>query len=98
MLQPRATGEHADPIVTPEYSGLVVHDLIRPVRETVDPIDAAAQQDVPDVLPRNRHRPLGTLTHERLVSDWRELGYSEEVYEKVFYRNAEAFFPNAAPK
>ena len=39
-----------------------------------------------------------TLTHERLVSDWRELGYSEEVYEKVFYRNAEAFFPNAAPK
>ncbi len=33
-----------------------------------------------------------TLTLERLTSDWRELGYSEEVYEKIFYRNAEAFF------
>jgi uncharacterized protein len=38
-----------------------------------------------------------TLTLERLTSDWRELGYSEEVYEKVFYRNAEAFFPGATP-
>jgi predicted TIM-barrel fold metal-dependent hydrolase len=37
-----------------------------------------------------------TLTLERLVEDWRSLGYPEEVYEKVFYRNAEAFFPNAA--
>ena len=37
-----------------------------------------------------------TLTHERLVDDWRSLGYSEEVYEKVFHRNAEAFFPGAA--
>jgi predicted TIM-barrel fold metal-dependent hydrolase len=36
-----------------------------------------------------------TLTLERLVEDWRSLGYSEEVYEKVFYRNAEAFFPGA---
>jgi uncharacterized protein len=39
-----------------------------------------------------------TLTLERLVDDWRSLGYSEEVYEKVFYKNAEAFFPGAAPK
>jgi len=38
-----------------------------------------------------------TLTLERLLDDWRALGYSEEVYEKVFYRNAEGFFPNAAP-
>ncbi len=38
-----------------------------------------------------------TLTLERLVDDWRSLGYSEEVYEKVFYRNAEGFFPDAAP-
>lgn len=37
-----------------------------------------------------------TLTHERLIEDWRGLGYSEEVYEKVFHRNAEAFFPGAA--
>jgi hypothetical protein len=39
-----------------------------------------------------------TLTLERLEKDWRELGYAEDVYEKVFHRNAEAFFPNAAPK
>ena len=39
-----------------------------------------------------------TLTHERLISDWRELGYKEEVYEKIFHRNAEGFFPGAAPK
>ena len=39
-----------------------------------------------------------TLTHERLVNDWREIGYAEEVYEKIFHRNAEAFFPGAAPK
>jgi uncharacterized protein len=38
-----------------------------------------------------------TLTLERLVDDWRSLGYSEEVYEKVFHRNAEGFFPDAAP-
>ncbi len=38
-----------------------------------------------------------TLTHERLVDDWRALGYAEDVYEKVFHRNAEAFFPGAAP-
>jgi predicted TIM-barrel fold metal-dependent hydrolase len=39
-----------------------------------------------------------TLTLERLVEDWRGLGYSEEVYAKVFHSNAEAFFPGAAPK
>ena len=39
-----------------------------------------------------------TLTLERLVEDWRGLGYSDEVYEKVFHSNAEAFFPGAAPK
>ncbi len=39
-----------------------------------------------------------TLTLERLVDDWRSLGYTEEVYEKIFHRNAEAFFPGAAPK
>ena len=38
-----------------------------------------------------------TLTLERLVEDWRSLGYPEEVYEKIFHRNAEAFFPGAAP-
>lgn len=37
-----------------------------------------------------------TLTLERLTDDWRNLGYSEEVYEKVFHRNAEGFFPGAA--
>jgi predicted TIM-barrel fold metal-dependent hydrolase len=39
-----------------------------------------------------------TLTLERLVEDWRSLGYTEEVYEKVFHRNAETFFPGAAQK
>jgi uncharacterized protein len=37
-----------------------------------------------------------TLTLERLMDDWRGLGYSDDVYEKVFHRNAEAFFPNVA--
>ncbi|MFZ4649312.1 MAG: amidohydrolase family protein [Rubrivivax sp.] len=30
--------------------------------------------------------------YERLVSDWRELGYSEDVLERVFHRNAERLF------
>ncbi len=38
-----------------------------------------------------------TLTLERLMEDWKGLGYSDEVYEKVFHRNAEAFFSDAAP-
>jgi predicted TIM-barrel fold metal-dependent hydrolase len=32
------------------------------------------------------------ITYERLESDWRAEGYSEETLEKVFSRNAEAFF------
>ena len=32
------------------------------------------------------------LTYERLVGEWREQGYKEEILEKVFHRNAEAFF------
>ena len=31
------------------------------------------------------------LGYERLVGDWRNLGYEDEVLEKVFHRNAEAF-------
>ena len=31
------------------------------------------------------------LSYERLVGDWRNLGYEDEVLEKVFHRNAEAF-------
>ncbi len=30
--------------------------------------------------------------YERLVADWETLGYSPEVLEKVFYKNAESFF------
>lgn len=30
--------------------------------------------------------------YERLVADWESLGYSREILEKVFYRNAESFF------
>ena len=37
-----------------------------------------------------------TLTLERLTDDWRSLGYSDDVYAKVFYRNAEGYFPGAA--
>ena len=36
------------------------------------------------------------LKYEMMVDRWRGLGYSEEVLEKVFYRNAEAYFPGAA--
>jgi len=36
------------------------------------------------------------LKYEMLVERWRELGYTEEVLEKVFHKNAEAYFPNAA--
>jgi uncharacterized protein len=35
------------------------------------------------------------LKYEMMVERWRGLGYSEEVLEKVFYRNAEAYFPSA---
>lgn len=36
------------------------------------------------------------LKYEMMVERWRGLGYSEEVLEKVFYRNAEAYFPGAS--
>ena len=39
-----------------------------------------------------------TLTLERLVDDWRSLGYTEEVYEKVFHRNAENFLSRRGSK
>jgi uncharacterized protein len=38
------------------------------------------------------------LTFERLLPAWKAEGYSEEVLEKVLYRNAEAYFPGAAPQ
>jgi len=31
------------------------------------------------------------LKYERLVDDWRKLGYSQEILEKVFFRNAERY-------
>ena len=37
------------------------------------------------------------LKYEMVVDRWRSLGYSDEVLEKVFHRNAEAYFPGAAP-
>jgi predicted TIM-barrel fold metal-dependent hydrolase len=36
------------------------------------------------------------LKYEFQLERWRSLGYSESVLEKVFYRNAEAYFPGAA--
>ena len=32
------------------------------------------------------------LSYERLVREWREKGYTEQILEKVFHKNAEAFF------
>src|SRR6185437_3340305 len=37
------------------------------------------------------------LRYERVIADWRAEGYSEEVLEGVFHRNAEAYFPGAKP-
>jgi predicted TIM-barrel fold metal-dependent hydrolase len=31
------------------------------------------------------------LSYDRLVNDWRQLGFSKEILEKVFFRNAELF-------
>jgi len=31
------------------------------------------------------------LSYDKLIGDWRNLGYSDEVLEKVFHKNAEAF-------
>ncbi len=36
------------------------------------------------------------LKYEFMVERWRGLGYSDAVLEKVFHRNAEAYFPGAA--
>ena len=38
-----------------------------------------------------------TVTLERLVDDWRTLGYAEDVYEKIFTASR-GFLPGAAPK
>jgi predicted TIM-barrel fold metal-dependent hydrolase len=38
------------------------------------------------------------LTFERLLPAWQAERYSEEVLAKVLYRNAEAYFPGAAPE
>lgn len=35
------------------------------------------------------------LKYEMLVERWRSLGYPEDILEKVFHRNAEAYFPGA---
>ena len=35
------------------------------------------------------------LLFERVVPTWHAEGYSQEVLEKVFHRNAEAYFPAA---
>lgn len=35
------------------------------------------------------------LKYEMMVERWRGLGYPESVLEKVFYKNAESYFPNA---
>jgi len=36
------------------------------------------------------------IGYERLVSDWQKEGYSEEILQKVFRRNAEAYFAGMA--
>ena len=36
------------------------------------------------------------LKHEFVVERWRGLGFTEEVLDKVFWRNAERYFPGAA--
>jgi predicted TIM-barrel fold metal-dependent hydrolase len=38
------------------------------------------------------------FTYERLVADWRALGYEDEVLEKLFHRNAEALFAKFMPQ
>jgi len=35
------------------------------------------------------------LEYEKIVADWRSLGYGEEVVQKLLYRNAEAYFTGA---
>ncbi len=38
------------------------------------------------------------FTYERLVADWRALGYDEEILGKLFHRNAEALFAKCMPQ
>lgn len=38
------------------------------------------------------------LKFEKMYDHWRSLGYTDAVLEKVLYKNAEAYFPGAAPK
>jgi uncharacterized protein len=38
------------------------------------------------------------LKYEKLVADWQSLGYPPEILDKVFYKNAENYFPGAADK
>lgn len=38
------------------------------------------------------------FTYERLIREWREEGYSEEVLDKLFHRNAERFFQDLGLK
>lgn len=38
------------------------------------------------------------LKYEMMVDRWRGLGYSQDVLDKVFHRNAEAYFPGAAQR
>ncbi len=35
------------------------------------------------------------LKYEMMIERWKGLGYAEHVLEKIFYRNAEAYFPGA---
>ena len=35
------------------------------------------------------------LKYEKVITDWKEEGYTDEVLEKVFRTNAEAYFPGA---
>ena len=35
------------------------------------------------------------LRYEKVIADWSSEGYSQQVLEKVLYRNAESYFPNA---
>lgn len=37
------------------------------------------------------------FTYERLVADWRGLGYDEETLERIFSKNAEALFAGVTP-
>jgi hypothetical protein len=36
------------------------------------------------------------LKYEMMAERWRGLGYTDAVLAKVFYKNAEAYFPGAA--